>query len=144
VTAYGCGVNPPFSLVLRNNVAVGTTNNFLLDNLLGTQGQGSLAVVLIGFTPPANYPCGTQVPGWGMAGFGAPGEVLIDTTAGVATLVGNTWNGPTQFATVPFTLPLALQLQGTRFYAQGALLDGNPTSVAPIGLTNALNLVIGY
>jgi hypothetical protein len=144
VTAYGCGVNPPFSLVLRNNVAVGTTNNFLLDNLLGTQGQGSLAVVLIGFTPPANYPCGTQVPGWGMAGFGAPGEVLIDTTAGVATLVGNTWNGPTQFATVPFTLPLALQLQGARFYAQGALLDGNPTSVAPIGLTNALNLVIGY
>lgn len=144
VASYGCGINPAGSLTMRARLAVGTTNQFLVDNPLATQSPGSLPVLLLGFNAPATFPCGTSVPGWGMAGNGAPGEVLLDTTAGLATLVGTPWGGAGQPGVVSLILPLSLQLQGARIFAQGGLLDANPASIAPIGLTNALDLRIGY
>lgn len=147
VDLYGCGTNPPGSLqVLVGAPQIGTTLVLGIDNPLGTQAVGSLPFVGVSAQPDPSLPCGLLVPGFGMAGGGAPGELLIDLTPPniVSPLFFNgLWAGPGLPAPVLLPIPSSTNLVGVTFYAQGVLVDPTPQAIAPIGLTEGAALLIG-
>ncbi|MBM4062689.1 MAG: hypothetical protein FJ265_16570 [Planctomycetes bacterium] len=140
---YGCGVNPAGSLLTNGRPALGTTMQIGLTNPLGTQATGALSALVFGFGAPANYPCGIVTPGYGMAGPGQPGEVLVDLQQPNAALLGAPWAGPSSPSWFAFTPPLQAWAIGVVFFAQGVLLDTAPGAQVPIGLTGAVRLAIG-
>ncbi|MFO1078678.1 MAG: hypothetical protein U1E73_13220 [Planctomycetota bacterium] len=141
VLAYGCGTNPAGSLVATGRPAIGTAVTLAVGNPLATQAAGTLAFLAYALAPHAAYPCGQVVPGFGMAGSGANGEILVDPAVLAATF-GGVWNGasPVEFVFAPPPTPA---YYGLPIFAQGVLLDLAANAPAPIGLTTALRLTIG-
>lgn len=123
--------------------AVGTTMTFGVTNPLGTQAPGSTAAMIYSLQPAPGFPCGTPVPGLGMSGSGAPGELLLDATAPLAAQVSGPWNGPSQPVFFQLRTPDDPSLLGARLYAQGALFDPIPGNQLPLGLTTGVELVVG-
>lgn len=140
-TAYGCGGNPAQSLVVDGRPAVGANVGFGLQNPVGTQAPGAIAVLALGWAP-APAVCGVPQVQFGMFGPAVPGELLIDPALAVTQFAG-IWPGPGRFATLPFAIPLAPWLLQLPLYAQGVLFDPAVAATVPIGLTNALALTIG-
>lgn len=138
---YGCGGNPAQSLVLSGRPAVGHQVQFGLQNPLGTQAAGSLALLALSWAAAA-APCGVPQPQFGMFGPSVPGELLIDPSLATTLFVGP-WPGPGQFATAPLTIPLAPWLLQLQLHGQGVLLDIQPSAAIPVGLTNAMVLTFG-
>lgn len=137
---YGCGVNPLGSLRLGSApVEPGSTLWFVLDNPLDTQRASSLPFLAVAAAPDAAFPCGALVPGLGMTGPGAVGELLIDAipSSPLAVLPGPSWSGPA----IPIPLVVPPTAAGRVLHAQGLLLD--PVGSVRFGLTNALRLEIG-
>ncbi|MBK8979767.1 MAG: hypothetical protein IPM29_28045 [Planctomycetes bacterium] len=143
---YGCGVNPAGSMTVSGSAAIGRTMQFALDNPLGTQSPtATTALLAFAFAPAAGYPCGVQLPGWGMAGPGAVGELLLDATRIVGPAVTATpWGGPGLAATVTLSVPLDPGLAGGAFYAQGVLVAPGAPSGLELGLTNAAAVRLGF
>lgn len=144
---YGCGVNPSDSLQpLSGTPTIGTSLVLGVDNPLGTQAPGSLPFVGVSALPDAAFPCGTLLPGFGMAGGGAAGELLLNTAPPnlVQPLFFNgLWAGPGFPAPVLLLIPSDPALVGASFYAQGLMVDLAPGTSAPFALTEALHLVLG-
>ncbi len=142
----GCGTNPAGSLVLLGGApAPGGILRLGVDNPLGTQPPGSLPLILVSLAPDPATPCGTPVPGWGMASPGAAGELLIDLAAALSTTFsGPAWTGPGSPTPAFVPIPFDCALIGVSVYLQGALRD--PAAGAPIaiGLTEGLALTIGF
>ena len=146
VTAYGCGVNPAASLVvLAGAPTVGTTLTLGVDNPLGSQGVGSLPFVALSLAPSPGFPCGLVVPGLGMIGPGAAGELLVSITAPdpFLTLAGPPWTGAGSPAPIDLAFPDDGGLVGLSLYTQGLLLDAAPGAAVPVGLTEAAVLDVG-
>lgn len=142
--SYGCGLNPAGSLpVLSGAPRIGTTLSLGVDNPLGTQAAGALGFLALQSSPDPNFPCGTQLPGWGMSGPGANGELLVGLAPAPVLVAGGSW---APGSPVPFALPIPADcgLVGQRFYAQGALFDFSAvlTGVG-LGLTEGRELIIG-
>lgn len=141
-TPYAC-INPPGSLtVLAGTPKLGTTLTLGVTNPLGTQSSGSLAFLSVSALPGVGFPCGIALPGFGMAGPGAPGEILLDVSPGI--LVQPPF-GPVLWTGAPagFALPLPLDpaLIGKHLFFEGAMLDlAGPVT---LGLTNALDVRLG-
>lgn len=144
VTPYGCGVNPAGSLTTGGRPALGTTMTLGVDNPLGTQAIGALAFLVLALQPDPAFPCGTVVPGYGMAGAGAAGEVLVLLGGGVSTVFGGFWGGVGNAAPFTLALPPQTALAGTRLWAQGLLLDPNPGAAVVVGVTTAVRLTAGF
>ena len=141
VTTLGCGFNPPGSLtLLPGPLQVGAVLQFAIDNPLGTQTPGSIAALALSLFPAAPPPCGIPVPGLGMAGPGAVGEVLISLAPGqqLPPLLAPGWLGAGQSKVIAVALPFVCSLAGLEFYAQGAILD--PFGPLGLGLTEALRI----
>ena len=141
---YGCGVNPADSLVhLGGDAVLGDTLVLGLDNPLGTQAPGALTFLAVASLPDPAFPCGTLVPGLGMASAGALGELLVQPGPGVLVQPGAPWTGAGAPAPVDLAIPADLAFLGVRVYAQGMLVD----PVAPLGvdlaLTTAYALTLG-
>ncbi len=135
----GCGINPNGSaVVLSGGPFLGTTITLGVDNPTGTQNPGALANLLLGFAPTANYPCGIEIPGFGMTG--PTGELLVDLSNHVA-LPGGPWTGPGNAVPIQITIPPTVGLVGASLYTQGVMLD--ITGAVPIGLAGAQELCIG-
>ncbi len=122
---YGCGVNPSGSLtVLAGQPAVGGSVTLGLDNPLDSQDPGALSVLVVARDPAPGFPCGPLLPGYGMAGAGSAGELLVSLAPPnpILTLFGPAWTGAG--APVHFTLdvPALPALIGLSYYAQGLLL----------------------
>jgi endonuclease I len=136
-TTLGCGVNPAGSLGLLSGAPqVGATLVFGIDNPTGGQTPGSFPVLVVSLGKVPGAPCGPLLPGYGMSGPGAPGELIASLTPGVwvePLLLGAPWSGPGQPAPIPLTLPLDCVVAGLTFFVQGALVD--PFSATGIGLT---------
>ena len=98
----------------------------------GTLSTPAATAIIFAAAPDAAYPCGTPVPGLGIAG--ANGELLISVP--LLTLPGPAWNGTT--APVQLGIPNLSGLVGGSLYLQGAMADG-----ATVGLTDAVELLIG-
>jgi hypothetical protein len=149
-TVYGSGVNPAGSMsVLGGTPAVNTTFDLGVDNPLGTQAAGSIALLFLSTGQDPSFAAtgaGTPLPGFGMSGAGAPGELLIGLMPPnpiPPIFVGGPWAGPGM--PVPFTIgvPDDKSLHGRTFYAQGLMFD--PSAGAPIrfALTDAVRLEAG-
>jgi len=146
VSPYGSDVNPPRSLTLAaGTAAIGRTLTFGLDNPLGTQTSGTRTLLNISTAPEEEFPAGDLLAGWGMAGNGAPGELLIAYSRGnpVVHLVGPEWAGPGTLALIPVAVPADPRLIGLTFYCQGLLVDPSASAGVRFGLTNALRLELG-
>lgn len=140
---YGCS-NPVGSLkVVSGAPTVGQTTVLALDNPLATQANGSSTALF--FAPSADpaYPCGTLLPGFGMAGSGANGEFLLNLAQLFpVVLAGPSWSAGTP-AQVPITIPKLADFVGVSLFLQGAIIDFTPGARAPIGLTQAVELKMG-
>ncbi|MEM7308352.1 MAG: hypothetical protein AAF682_16855 [Planctomycetota bacterium] len=143
VQGYGCtDLNPAGSLVeLGGAPVVGQVWQLGVDNPLGTQLPGSQAFVGVSQVPPPGFPCGTAVPGWGMGGPGAEGELLLATAPQPVQLGPSTWDGVSP-AAVALPLPDDSAFVGVTLYAQG-LLIGAAGSAVDVGLTEALSACLG-
>lgn len=145
IQPLGCGVNPAGSLsVLSGTPELGEVVSFGVDNPLGTQGAGSLPVLFVGFTPDPATPCGTSLPGFGMLGPGAFGELLLNPLGPSFSLNGAPWAGAGNPAPVDLALPFVPGLVGTAVYVQGALLDFVAAGGVPVGLTEGFELTLGF
>ena len=90
---YGCGVNPAGSISVAGSPTLGSTLSFGVDNPFGTQAPGSLPFLYLSLAPSSGYPCGLLLAGYGMAGPGATGELLVSLTGASALLLGPPWSG---------------------------------------------------
>lgn len=139
VVEFGCGVNPAGSLKSKGLPTPGGSVTIGVHNPLGTQAPGSLSFLAAAIAPSPLFPCGFPVPGFGMAGGGAVGELLI--APGGPVVAGAPWSGTP--AAFPVPIPDDASLLGVSLFLQGALLDLTPLALAPVGLTTAFELQIG-
>ena len=140
---YGCGFNPSGSLTsLSGGPVVGTTWTLGVDNPLGTQPAGSLAFLRIATAPHPSFPCGLQLPGFGMSAPGATGELLIDLSQTVLSFGPVLWTGTGNPAPFPIAIPDVPAIVGLAGYAQGAIVDTSGTSGIDTGLTEALSFTL--
>lgn len=143
VTPYGSGMNPAGSLVVSSGEPkVGQAFSFGVSNTISTSEPVALAVVLVALEPDPNFPNGTPLPGFGLAG--PFGELLIGVLPPnpVLTLGPVLWlGGANPPAQVPFGIPADPALAGLDIYFQGALLT--PDFGWALGLTNGLHVVVG-
>ncbi|MEM7308023.1 MAG: hypothetical protein AAF682_15195 [Planctomycetota bacterium] len=142
---YGCGLNPAGSLTVVSGAPIPGGELVLgVANPLGTQPAGSLPFVALATSPDPAFPCGTPIPGFGMASPGASGELLLSLTpAPFATVPGPAWGGVGTSAPVSIPLPPQCALLGDTVYAQGILLDVTFALGGPLAFTEGRELSIG-
>ncbi|MEZ5965135.1 MAG: hypothetical protein R3F56_14975 [Planctomycetota bacterium] len=136
---YGC-INPPQSFAVDGRPALGTTITFRVDNPLNTQAPGSLSAFVFATRAQPGFPCGIGIPGFGMQGNGAWGELLVDIGTSSLTFPGSTWPG----ASFSLPIPVDLLLAGARVYVQGFLIDPSFGAIAPLGFANAARLDVRF
>ena len=143
-TVLGCGVNPTGSMsVLSGAPAIGSLLVLGVDNPLGTQAPGSIPFLFLAYAPDPATPCGTLVPGIGMGGLGATGELLVGVTGPSSILTGPSWSGAGVPAAFTLTIPNQVGLVGKTAYLQGAILDPTISGGVLLGVANAVELLIG-
>ena len=143
---YGCGVNTPGSLTLMSGLpSLGDVVRFGIDNPLASQPVGSLPLLSIALAPDPAFPCGTSIPGWGMAGGGAPGELLLSTLSPnpLLLLAGPPWTGPGNPAPIALAIPSNPALLGLSLYTQGFLFDATLSGTPFLTVTDAVELRVG-
>lgn len=142
-TISNCGTNNPAgSLVVSGRPAIGTTMTWALTNPVGTQAAGSIGAFFLAFATPG-FPCGVPVPGIGMNGAGAAGDVSIDITLPYISFVSGVWGGVGTFVVQPFTMPFDGSLVGLPLWLQGLMADFAPGAIVPLGISEAAALVVG-
>lgn len=143
-TMGGCtGQNPPGSLVVTGRPAVGTSMNWQLTNPLGTQTAGSTLGIFVLSWSTVGFPCGVAVPGLGMGGPGATGEVFIDLNGGYLTFFAGVWSGVPTMLTSPFAMPFDGSLVNLTLYLQGVMVDLAPAAPVVFGFSEGARLVVG-
>lgn len=136
---YGCGLNPVTSLVpLAGGPSLGTTLTVGLDDPAGVSPTGSVALLLASLAPDPSFPCGTPLPGYGMAG--PTGELLVGVFPPnpVAILGPVPWTGPGSPAAVDVPIPNEATLLALDLFLQGVMAN-----VESAKLTEALQVTIG-
>lgn len=139
---YGSGTlrpNPAGSMVIKGLPLLGDIVSLGAQNPIATQAAGSIPVFFLALKP---LDPGPQIPGLGMKGKGAPGEILIDPTTLLVTFVGPAWDGKNP-AYLDLIIPIECGLLGVPFYMQAIMLDPTPQAPAPFGLTEGAALSIG-
>lgn len=120
---YGCDVNPAGSLfVLSGEPHLGSTLTVAVNDPLESAGSTGFAGLFTSLQPDANYPCGTSLPGFGMAG--PSGELLVNLLPpDPVALVGPVlWEGSAQPVPFPLGLPADPTLAGIVVYLQGLVV----------------------
>ncbi|MBL9075911.1 MAG: hypothetical protein JNL08_00325 [Planctomycetes bacterium] len=140
VTVSTCGNNPPGSLVVTGRPAVGTTMFWEMGNPVGTQ-RFAVGFYFLAFASPG-FPCGVPIPGFGMNGPGAPGDISVDITL-PHIVIPTTVFGPGLTVPHAFTMPWAGSLIGLDLWLQGLAVDLNPNPTVPIAVTQAAHFVTG-
>lgn len=142
----GCGQNPPGSFVhLGGLPRPGETVTLGIDNPLGTQSFGSIPFLLVSLAPDPGSPCGTLLPLQGMAGGGAPGELLVGLLPGqlFQVLPAGVWLLPGNPAPVDLPITPKDSLLGLSVWVQGAIVDISAGATVPVGWTEGAELFIG-
>lgn len=140
---YGSGVNPIESLLILGGAPeLGTVLTMGVDDPTGAHAVGSLPFVVLSTAPDPSFPAGTTLPGFGMAGLAAPGELLVSFGGPWAILAGAPWQGATFPAPVEVPIPDLPILAGLSLYAQGVLFDPSLHGVAHWGLAEGMVLPV--
>jgi len=134
----GCGGNPEGSLVHSSGTAsINNVLRFAMHNPLGTQSPGSFTLLALSNNPASVHPCGD--PGFGMAGPGAVGELVIALVPAPFKIIqGPPWSGAPTI--VPLPIPNQAGLIGRTIYVQGQLLDPTAALGVDRGLTTGYEL----
>jgi len=133
---YGCDVNPAGSLVvLAGHPILGTTYTVGVDDPSSSSPVGSFAIVLAALNADPNFPCGTELPAFGMSG--PTGELLVNVLPPdpVALLGPVAWNGAGVPAPIALVLPNDHSLAGLVLHLQGLMVGAGSTK-----FTGALKL----
>lgn len=143
IASYGSGINPPGSLsVLSGTGVLGETVVIGVNNPLGTQAPGSIALLFVSFAPAPGFPGGVPLPFFGMSAPGAPSELLLALPH--ALLLGpSLWAGPAFPSAFPLPIPVDANLIGFDVFLQGVLVDPLATFGIDIALTDALVMTVG-
>lgn len=128
---YGCN-NPAGSLSISGNAELGQTLQFALMDPTGQMPTPAVSGLALSATRDSHFPCGTMLPGFGLAS-GSGGEVLLGSIDALAT--GPTFTGGSAILFV--TLPNQATLLGQEVYFQGLLASTR------VGLTRAVAIRIG-
>lgn len=143
-SSYGCSAPAGSLTSIVGSPTVGGTWRLGVDNPFATQGAGSLAFLGGSSSAAAGYPCGPLLPGFGMSGPGALGELLIDISAPNPILqvgpVGYDGSSPAVFI---LNLPNLPTLAGASVFLQGMILDPAPGASVVLGLTDGIAATIG-
>lgn len=130
---YGCGVNPAGSLTVAGEPLLGQTFQLRIDDPTNSMSTGAQSFLLLSSSAANGFPCGVQIPGFGMAA-GGNGEYLIGSV--FATLAGPAWNGsPAMFN---LRIPNDTTLVGVGVWVQGGL-----AASTRLGLADAAEIYIG-
>ena len=144
VVTYGCTAPVNTLQSLSGSPTVGGSWTVGVTNNLATQSAGALAFVAASATAAPGYPCGPGLPGFGMSGAGASGELLISVAPPNPLLqVGPLpWDGvsPTPF---PLTIPSLPSLAGANIFLQGLMFDPAPAATVQFALTSGIAATIG-
>lgn len=142
VTPYGSGLNPPGSLVvLQGAPQLGGSITFGVSNPLTSSSGPAFAALAVAVAPAPGFPGGIVLPGYGLAGPFAPGELLVDLAAPNVALGPTVWPGGTSApAAFALGLPPDPALAGLPLFAQG-LLVSSPVDYGS-GLTNGLGFLL--
>jgi len=128
---YGCS-NPSGSMTVTGSAELGQNLQLSISDPTGQMPLPAVSALAISATPAGGFPCGTMLPGFGLAN-GTAGEVLL---GGIdALMLGPTYSGSP--AMVSLMLPNTTGLVGQQFYFQGLLASSR------IGLTEGVALRIG-
>jgi hypothetical protein len=136
---YGSGTgrpNPKGSLVVTGSPVVDTVVQFGIHNPLSTQSRGTNT--WLWFSNKKVDP-GLMVPGFGMQGGGASGELLIGSL--LIGVPGPAWDGSNP-SVISARVPINCNLLGVSAYGQGLMVDLT-SSKTPVGLTEAVELKVG-
>ncbi len=137
---YGCARNPFGSLLAVDGLpSIGSTFTIGIHNPLGTQPRGSAAILAVSTAAARGYPCGRELPGFGMRAAAVPGELLLDFNLLVSP--APIWSGAP--SVLALSLPRDSKLLGAVFYLQGAILSPGAPSGIGIGLTEGIRAQIG-
>lgn len=140
---YGCGGNPAGSLTGSPRPGFGQSITLRMTNPLASQPASSLGFFFWGIAPAPGFPCGPVLPGFGMAGPGQPGELLVDLASPYVALFGGVWGGIPNTLTNSYVVPFAPGLAGQSLYVQGLMVDLAAGANLAFGLTNGLQVRIG-
>jgi hypothetical protein len=140
VIPYGCGWNPPGSLVVVGGTpSIGTTFTVGVTDPGASMAPGSIPYLAVAAAALPFFPCGFASGNIGLPAPGSAGEILIDpATLILPALIGTPWTAaPVAF---PFPIPYVTAVVGVTVYLQGALID--PVS-GRLGVTNGLVVRLG-
>lgn len=138
-TNYGSGagrLNPAGSLKVTSPPLIDSTVSLVISNPTG--GHSSNAITAL-FLSGAKTDPGLKVPGFGMSGPAAAGEILIGLSS-VAILSGPV--PPKLPATISFKIPADCAFVGQTVYGQGVAAGPGPKG-PHIGVTEGAALTIG-
>lgn len=133
---YGSGINPAGSMQVGGDPRLGNTITLRLDDPLAVMPTPAEAFVLVSTGAIPTFPVGRVLPGHGLAGPNADGELLVGGAlrrAGAGTFTG----APIDF---DIDLPTSSAFVGTALYVQGVFLD---PSTGRRGLTDAAEILVG-
>ncbi len=115
---------------------VGDVDGNGLDNPVGSQPSGTLALIGLSTGLIGVPPCGIALPGWGLDGSVGelhPGAPIVNFSAELGP-------GPGQPVAFALTLPSEAVLAGESILAQGVFVTANPSAAVPLGRTEAIEL----
>ena len=130
--AYGCS-NPSGSLTTTGLAELGQTLQISLADPTGQMPTPAASGLAFSGGSASNFPCGTMLPGFGLA-VGVAGEILLGSLDGL--MVGPSFTSGS--STFSITLPNQAALVGQQFYFQGLFAS------ARLGVTRGLAIRIGY
>ncbi len=147
LTPYGCGFNPPDSLLrLSGSGSLGQTLTLGVNNPLGTQSPGALALLAVASSPDAAFPCGSVLPGFGMAGPQTDGEILVSLIPPSPEIFLGpvVWGGVAAPAAFDLPIPNVLSLAERSIFLQGVLVDPSTGSAVTEGVEIVLAACPGF
>ncbi|NOT29080.1 MAG: PKD domain-containing protein [Planctomycetes bacterium] len=140
VVRLGCGVNPPTSLrILAGSPRIGTSITFGIDNPFGTQGAGSIPILVGSWSASPRFPCGTLQANRGMSAPRTAGELLIAGSLAFSRRA-TAWTGPGNPAPVVYPIPNLASLLGRTLYVQGRLQDRSLGAAIPLAFADGFAL----
>lgn len=128
---HGCS-NPLGSMGVTGLAELGHTMHFALDDPAAQMPTPAVSALALSAARDNNFPCGTLLPGFGLAS-GTAGEVLLGSID--ALVIGQPYLGSSTIISV--TLPNQANLIGQEFYFQGLLASTR------VGLTRGVAIRIG-
>lgn len=127
--------NPAGTMTVSGQPTLGSTLSFTLDDPMAVMGIGSQTIIVVSPVRSPIFPAGRTLPGFGLSGATADGELLIGSP--FMRFFGPDYNGQPVTHTLP--LPTSSTMVGTPLFIQGVFIEPG----VKFGLTDAVEVILG-